>query len=163
MVLTLRWDACGAQFRVEGRPILLAPAPYSLKRWLDVEAMVTRASLESPAESEASADNPWTDMDEEVGDTQYSPGSVATAGSPPGITSVWLSPDLFDGIDWPEAPARWHQLEAHLMLAEAAGGSEEQRKLVARRHVMLHWCEGFLVRYILAAWADNSRCPWPVE
>ena len=43
-------------------------------------------------------------MDEEVGGTQYSPGSVATAGSPPGITSVWLSPDFFDGIDWPEAP-----------------------------------------------------------
>ena len=55
MVLTFRWDACVAQFRDEGRSILLVPAPYSLKRWLDVEAMVTRASLESPAESEASA------------------------------------------------------------------------------------------------------------
>ena len=102
-------------------------------------------------------------MDEEVWDTQYSPGSVATAGSPPGISTSWLSPDFFDGIDWPEATARGHQFEAHFMLAEAAGGAEEQRKLVARRHVMLYWSEVYLVRYILAAWADNSRCPWPAD
>ena len=80
---------------------------------MDVEAMVWAASLESPPpESEASADNWWTDMDEEVGDTQYSPGSVATAGSPPGISTSWLSPDFIDGIDCPEATARGHQLEA---------------------------------------------------
>ena len=174
MVLTLRWDACVAQFKAEGRPIQLAPAPYSRRRWLDVEAMVWAASLESPPpECEASAVNwwtdmdeevnRWTDMDEEVGDMQYSPGSVATAVSPPGISTSWLSPDFFDGMDWPEATARGHQFEAHFMLAEAAGGAEEQRKLVARRHVMLYWSEVYLVRYILAAWADSSRYPWPAD
>ena len=62
MVLTLRWEACVAQFRAEGRPILWAAAPYSAKRWQEVMGIVRGADLESEAsadsESEAAADNP---------------------------------------------------------------------------------------------------------
>ena len=50
-----------------------------------------------------------------------------------------------------------------IMLAAAAGDYEEQRLLLVRRQVMMFWCEGFFVRYFLAAWADNARYPWPVE
>ena len=198
MVLTLCWNACVAQFKAEGRPIKLAAAPYSRRRWLFVEGMVWEALLEgspprwfvvegmareaslesSPPEGEAPAvvveeDNPWTDMDEEVtpwtdmdeevGEMEYSPGSDATAGSPPGISLSWLTPAEFDGMDWLEAAARGHQFEAHFMLAEAAGGAEEQRRLLARRHAMLYGSEWYLMWYILAAWADNGRFPWPAE
>ena len=78
MVLTLRWRACVAQFQAEGRPILLAPSPYSRRRWLDVEALVFSASRDSPPPVSVMvedapwwtgkfvAENRWADMDEDV-------------------------------------------------------------------------------------------------
>ena len=184
MVLTLRWGACVAQFRAEGRPILWAAAPYSAKRWQEVMGIVRRADLESEAsadsESEASADSPRTSMSDRAATTEYDLSS-GDEGSPPGITSVLLPPDDFDDIDWhhgtalggdtvqwwvhgrPAVPGIMNQLEHHLMLVAAAGDNKEQRRLLARRQVMMFWCEGFFVRYFLAAWADNTRVPWPVE
>jgi len=173
MVLTLRWEACVAQFRAEGRPILWAAAPYSAKRWQEALVIVRRAALESEAsadsESEASADNPWTSMSERAAATEYDLSS-GDEGSPPGITSVVLPYDDFDGIDWPHGTALWgdpgqlwlhgrpvvpgimNQLEPHFMLVAAAGGYDEQRRLLARRQVMMFLCEGFFVRYLLASW-----------
>ena len=164
--------------------MLLAAAPYTAKRWQEVLVIVRRAALGSEAsadsESEASADNPWTSMDERAAATEYDLSSGGE-GSPPGITSVVLPYDDFDGIDWPHGSARWgdpgelwlhgrpvfpgimNQLEPHFLLAAAAGDSEEQRLLLARRQVMMFWCERFFVRCFLAAWADNARFPWPVE
>ena len=202
MPLTLHWTRSTAQFRRERRPIKLAAAAYSRRRWLLVEAIVWEAQirgmpprwyvlerrqrlrelsverreqlrdLDAPVVA-VEEDNPWTDMDEEVtplnvmdeevGEMGYSPGSEATTGSPPGISLSWLTPAEFDGMDGLEAAARGQQFEDHFMLAEAAGGAEEQRRLLARRRVMLDGSEWYLLRYIVAAWADNRRFPWPAE
>jgi hypothetical protein len=183
MVLTLRFEAVVDQFIAEGRPILLAREPYSARRWETVVLpYVRRAALESEASADSSEPemDPWSSMDSEVAATEHDMSS-ADEGYPPGITSVIVPYDFYNMGTWevygnpwgelddsffhgrPAVPGIRNQPYSFNMLAAAAHTPEEHRLSMACRHSMMFWCEGYFVRYLLAAWEDNASFPWPEE
>ena len=121
MPLTLHWTRSTAQFRRERRPIKLAAAAYSRRRWLLVEAIVWEAQirgmpprwyvlerrqrlrelsverreqlrdLDAPVVA-VEEDNPWTDMDEEVTPLNDMDEEVGEMGYSPGSEATTGSP-----------------------------------------------------------------------